>query len=460
MNKEALFKHAKKIAEIIKKVKEPVIVHHYDADGITSGAIIAKGFRQIGKDFEAVWVKQLYSNTLDELVSKGDFFIFVDFGSSHIDKLKERFASNFVVIDHHQPKTSKEELFLNCNHYGIDGASEASSSALAYIVSKNLGAKDIGALAIVGATGDMQESNGKLIGLNRDVLKEAIKEREIYVKKDLRLYGRYTRPLVQFLAYSTDPIIPYLTGSESNCARFLIERGFELKREGRWICYEDLSFEEKKKLASELAVHMISLNVPEWKIARLIGEVYILEKETEPYLKDAKEFATMMNACGRHNASEIGFKVALGDREFYYERALNLLLEHRKELREGIQLMIEEGIEERKNFYYFNAGARIKDSLIGIIAGMLYGSGAIMPNKPIIALANQEDGFVKVSARATRELVRRGLNLAKLMREVCETLNNGAEGGGHAIAAGARILPEHIERFLEILDNKIEEQLS
>jgi len=453
---------AKRLAERINAEHSIAIIHHYDADGIASGAIIGKALQRADKEVSFKGMKQLYSETIEELRSLADFLVFVDFGSAYIAELDKALKGNYIVIDHHQPKTTNQKNFLNCCHYNIDGSFEASGSTLAYIVAKYLGNNyDLSSLAIVGSVGDMQDSSGKLLGLNRIVLEEAVKHSIIGVRKDLRLYGRITRPLVQFLAYSTDPILPMLTGSEENCLRFLRSKGFELKRNEHWLSYEELSYEERKRLATELILHLDSFNVPEWKIARLIGEVYTLLKE--PYgtpLRDAKEYATLLNACGRNDAIEVALAVCLGDRDLEFSKALSILAEHRKKLREGIQLMIEEGVSERESFYYFNAGSRIKDSLIGVVAGMLYSSGAISPTKPIIALALQEDGFIKVSARATQELVRAGLNLGKALRECCAELNSKAEGGGHVIAAGCRIEENELEEFLKKLDKKLKEQLA
>jgi len=459
-NINALEESAKGLAMCIIEQEQIAVIHHYDADGIASGAIIIKALQSIGKQVAHRGIKQLYTETIEELKGLSSFFVFTDFGSSHIKELEKAFGNQFVVIDHHQPKYPRSENFLNCWHFGINGTIEASGAALAYLVAKHISEDNcLAPLAIIGAVGDMQDSNEGLLGLNREILLEASESKLIEAKLDLRLYGRFTRPLVQFLTYSTDPIIPNLTGNEENCARFLMERGFELKEDERWLCYEDLSYEEKQKLATELIVYMRSLDVPEWKIARLIGEVYTLLNEPIGPLRDAKEYATLLNACGRNNAIDLGLAVCLGDRNEKYSKALELLAEHRRKLREGLQLIAEEGLQEAKNFYYFNAGKRIKDSLIGVIAGMLYSSAVISNEKPIVAFAEQEDGFVKVSARATQELVTKGLNLGKIMQECCSALGGKAEGGGHQIAAGARIAGESLESFLMLFDKKVEEQL-
>ncbi|MEK6820840.1 MAG: DHHA1 domain-containing protein, partial [archaeon] len=161
---------------------------------------------------------------------------------------------------------------------------------------------------------------------------------------------------------------------------------------------------------------------------------------------------------GRHGESSIGFEVCLGYRMEYYERAVGLLQEHRRQLAEGIQLMQHEGLFEYENFYFFDAGSRIKDSIVGIVAGMLYGSGGVKTDKPIVAFSRHEDGSIKVSARATSELVRNGINLGLALKETCKEFGEGNEGGGHRIAAGCRLQEEHSTTFLPAFDKRLGEQ--
>ena len=163
----------------------------------------------------------------------------------------------------------------------------------------------------------------------------------------------------------------------------------------------------------------------------------------------------VIHNCGRHGEAGIALAVCMGDREGKYARAMALLAEHRRQLSEGIRMMREKGVEERKNYCLFDAKNDIKDSLVGIIAGMMYGSGAISGEKPIIALARHDDGSIKVSGRATSELVRRGVNLGEVFGKVCSALGEGCEGGGHKIAAGCKIPSALKAEFLERLDTEI-----
>ncbi len=442
------------LAKEILKRDNFTIVSHYDADGLTSAAIIAKSLQREGKSFEIKIIKQLYKETLQELNLENKNVIFTDLGSGQLNLIKNSKIKWCCIVDHHQPLPINFKNHINANLLGFSGNNEASASTLSFLLAKEINPSniDLASIAIVGCLGDMQDSFGSLHGLNKRVLNYGISANVLELKKDLRLYGRISRPLVQFLMYASDPILPELTANEQNCINFLQNCGIPLKENNSWLCYEDLTLKQKRKLVTELVLYLAKMNFPEWKIKQLIGEVYLLKKEFKKSItRDAKEFATLCNACGRHNKFEIALKVCLGDRAKYYEKALSLLQKHRKMLRDALQYLQQYPLQENKYFYYFDAQDNINDNIVGIAAGMLYGSMLLKQNKPIFGLAMQDAEFYKISARATTELVENGLNLAEILRDVCKNLEN-AECGGHKIAAGARILQKDKEKFLKRLE--------
>ncbi|MBI2598276.1 MAG: DHH family phosphoesterase [Candidatus Diapherotrites archaeon] len=454
---------AKEIAKELKERDHFLVVYNHDADGISSGAIIATALKRLGKNFEVKVLKQLYVEEIRKIAGTAQNYLFIDFGSGQLKELKEIIKENFFVLDHHQPQKEEWQHHLNPLLFGIDGGEEISAAGVAYAVAKCVDKKnsDLAALAVVGAIGDMQDSSGQLVGFNREILSDAVSAGVISTKTGLRLYGRISRPLIQFLQFSSSPIIPMLTANEQNCLLFLQGLGIELKEGEQWRCFEDLSKQEQEKFSSALIVHMHKWNVPEWKIQSLIGEIYSLEKEHKKSpLHDAKEFGTLLNSCGRHGLAKVGLAVCMGDRKENYPTALAMLAEHRRQLREGLELVKENGIKEFEGFYFFDAGGKVKDSIIGIVAGMLYGSGVIAPTKPIIALVENSDGSLKASGRATSELVRNGLNLGKIFKEMQVELGEGTEGGGHRPAAGIKFPKPKKQEFLALLDKKIKEQLA
>lgn len=448
-------------AECLAKEDDVIVVSHHDADGITACAIVVDLFRKLDKEVDFLVLKQLDSASVKKIKDIGKKIVFTDMGSGQLTILKENEIEDFYIIDHHPPEEEHRNQ-LNPHPYGYDGGSDISGSGMAYLVAKALGHEGNAHIAVVGAVGDMQDSEGKLQSLNRIILEDGIRQGTLKVKNDLRLFGRQSRPLTQMLAYSSEPVLPGLTGYEENCVAFLQGLDIELRRlDGSLKSYVDLTFEERKKLTSALYMLLLDNNVPEFVIQSMIGEVYtLLKEEKRTELRDGKEFATLLNACGRQQKPEIGVKICLGDRGESLRKARTILQEHRRMLREGIQYLKEVGTTKMTSFDYFDAQGAITENIIGVVAGMAYGAQILDPLKPILAFAEDSENpeYLKVSARANWNLVRRGIHLGNAMRE-CSKLCGG-DGGGHDIAAGARILKEKRDEFLQCVDNTFRRQLS
>ncbi|MBS3062176.1 MAG: DHH family phosphoesterase [Candidatus Diapherotrites archaeon] len=462
-NWDALSAKLEQMAVEFKKRDQWALISNHDADGLSSAAIIATVMNRLGMSYQTLILKQLYPEHVEQIKAMGPNYFFCDFGSGQLNFLRETFGENFFVLDHHQPLPVLHELHCNPLLFGFNGGTELSAAGLCYLFSKTVDPKnqDLAYLGVVGAMGDMQDGEGKLIGLNTKVADDGIQAGVLDRKIDLRLYGRISRPLTQFLSFATSPVLPQLTANEPNCRSFLENLKIPLQDGAHYRSYEELSSEEKKRLSSALILHLYSHDVSEWKIKELIGEVYSISIEpTDSPLRDAKEFGTVLNATGRWKKSDIGLAVAMGNRGDAYHTALAMLTNHRRELRNGIEYMQQKGVEEHKWFYFFDAENTIPDSIIGIVAGMMYGSGSIGFEKAIIAFSRYEDGSIKASGRATKELVRRGLNLGKAFRVICNELGEGNEGGGHAIAAGVKIEAKNKELFLALLDDQIAKQLT
>ncbi|HID09250.1 TPA: DHH family phosphoesterase, partial [Candidatus Micrarchaeota archaeon] len=390
-----------------------------------------------------------------------EYLIFADLGAGQLPLLCKHVEKPFLVVDHHQISAGEGyPLLLHPHFFGIDGSREISGAGVSYVLAASLGApRDLAAVAVVGAVVDVQIVDGSLVGYNRRILSDAIASGRIFAYRDLALYGRASRPLPYMFVFSSDPVLPGLTANEEAVFDLLRRAGIEYVRDGEWIRYVDLSEEEKKRLFTELALYLSRRGWPEDRILKLIGEVYDVTSE-DPHspLREVREFATLLNACGRHGRPEVGVHVAMGDRERWLDEALRLLSRHREMLRRGIEWVTEKGVEAYPHFYFFHARDSIPASLVGVVAGMVYGSGLVPPDRPIVAMAYEEGGYVKVSARASSILVRRGVNLAKAVRLAAESV--GGEAGGHRPAAGARIRRGAEEEFLQHLENALKEQLT
>ena len=180
-----------------------------------------------------------------------------------------------------------------------------------------------------------------------------------------------------------------------------------------------------------------------------------------PKCQFARQFSTLLNACGRYGMASVGMEVCLGDRLDAYSEAKRLQGSHRAKLVDGLRTVAAMGVAERRAIQYFHAHDKIPDTITGTVASMALQALEVDvdPGKPIIGLANKRDekGVVKVSGRGTRDLVEEGLDLAAAMKEAAASV--GGIGGGHDIAAGASIPEGREEEFLDALDAAIVQQV-
>ncbi len=447
----------------VERMREPLLVNHYDCDGLSSGAIVCAFLEKLGKKYKVHTVRKVDDALIGSLASEKEV-IFTDLGggSPRVDEL----GGHVVVFDHHQTKGLRH-LQLNPHLFGIDGGTELCGATTTYWALRALPEA-----AIVGAIGDMQYP---LIGANRRLLDELSARGIVQASIDLRFYGRMSRPLPQLLAFADDPFLPGLGGSEERCAQFLENIGLGKKEPNgapaassgakspspapagadprAWRTYSQLDNAEKKKLVSALALYMAELSGGPYRAEKLVGETYLFPRLSSiPELYDAGEFSTLLNACGRHSKPQVGIDVCLG-RPGALEQARALLAEHRRALREGVDFAYKNS-RDFGPFLFLDGRGVIDDGIIGVVAGMLYPGGR---KKPILAIAYEEGGKIKISTRGTKKLVGEGLNLGLALSKTCPLV--GGVGGGHAIAAGASIPPDKLDEFLKLFPQEIEAQL-
>ncbi|MBD3260522.1 MAG: recombinase RecJ [Candidatus Altiarchaeales archaeon] len=460
MSFESFNRRAKEIGGKLSAENEVLVVSHHDADGITSCAVMVDLLRSIDVETDYMCIKQLDSTTISRIREyRGRPTVFCDMGSGQLPLIEENKIPDFYVFDHHPPAFEHPNQ-LNPHSFGYDGGSEISGAGVAYLFAKALGRPDMAHLAVVGAVGDMQDNSGALKSLNRMPLEDAVSAKNLLVENDIRMFGRQSRSLSQMLAYSSEPYLPMLTGDQLACSQFLEGLGLPLKDDlGEYSSYVDLNRAQRRKLTSAIYMRLLDFGTPEYIIQSMIGEVYTLLCETpKTELADSKEYATVLNACGRQQQSELGVKVCLGDRGETWDRARTLLESHRRNLREGLEYLKGNGTHSLSHIYYFDAGEVIPEAIIGVVAGMAYGARIIPPDKPVFAFAQDQDddSKLKVSGRANMRLIRGGVHLGEALKHVSSELEG--EGGGHDIAAGAKIPRKNKTKLLEKINQKIKKQ--
>ncbi|MFP4175315.1 MAG: DHHA1 domain-containing protein [Halobacteriales archaeon] len=456
---------ARDCADFVRDADDLLLISHIDADGLTSAGIASTALDRSGVEHETRFSKQLDDEDLNEIEDAGyDTVLFTDFGSGILDEVVERDFTP-VVADHHQPAPDAEtEYHLNPLLFDIDGSSDISGAGTAYVLARALedeiDNRDLAALAVVGAVGDMQNQGGGLSGANRVVVREGVEAGVLEAKQDLLLFGRQTRPLPKLLEYSTDVFVPGVSKNSTGAKQLIEDAGIEAKNDGGWRYWVDLDEGERQALMNTLFEKCMQNGVDASDIERLVGETYtLLDENPRTELRDASEFSTLLNSTARYERADVGFAVCKGDRGEALAEARELLLGHRRNLRNGVEYVGKNGVTKLDNVQYFDAGDEIQDTIVGIIAGMSYSKSCVDRSKPVIAFADvEEEGEKKVSSRATKSLVRRGLNLAEVMSECSSAV--GGDGGGHDIAAGATIPENAVQEFVDEVDSVVDEQIS
>ncbi|MFC4990086.1 single-stranded-DNA-specific exonuclease RecJ [Saliphagus infecundisoli] len=461
-------------AERLAAADRVLLASHIDADGLTSAGIAATALERAEIPFESVFEKQLDDKAIAAIAAREEeTVLFTDFGSGQLEAIGEH-ADEFtpVIADHHRPAETgfEPDHHMNPLLVGIDGAAELSGAGTTYVLARALESvagseadnRDLAALAVVGAVGDMQASGGELEGANAEIVKQGVEVGAVETSTDLALYGKQTRPLPKLLEYATDVRIPGISNDAGGSLRFLESLDVDLRTaEGSWRCWSELADDEKQSVASGLVRRAVSKGVPAEKIEGLVATSYVLAGEpVGSELRDASEFSTLLNATARYARADVGLGVCLGDREGALDRARTLLREHRRNLAEGIEWVTEEGVTREEHVQWFHAEDRIRETIVGIVAGMAMGSEGVSRSLPIVAFAEKEGeaGEIKVSTRGTGRLVSRGLDLSTAIGEAARAV--GGDGGGHDVAAGATIPAGRESAFLDRLDTAVGEQLS
>lgn len=165
--------------EKLKKAnpKEALIVHHDDADGLCSAAITLRALERNGIQAKTFCLEKVYTEVIRDLHSKaGETIFYVDIGSSHADLISEHnMGKNLtIILDHHDPKPSKDPMVLDLNleNYGFKGETDFSGATCCYLFVKALSEinSDLSYLALVGSC----EIPEGFIEINAKVLKEAL----------------------------------------------------------------------------------------------------------------------------------------------------------------------------------------------------------------------------------------------------------------------------------------------
>jgi len=423
---------AKAVNLFLEKTKDRniKIVSHFDTDGITAAAILAKTLRRLNKKFTIKIVKNLEKEFVEQLNNE-DLVVFLDLGSSlveEISKLKDAF-----IIDHHEISLQAQENITIINPH-LFGGEEISAAGLAYLFSKSVNPenKDLANLAVVGMVGDMLERS--ISKINNRILEDA----EVIIKKGLLLYPA-TRPIHKTLEFSSAIFIPGITGNSRGVLSLLREIGIK-KENNEYKNLIELTDEELSKLITEILLRTRK------KGEDLIGNIYLVKLFNR--LEDARELSAMINACSRLGYTNVALSLCLDNKDAR-TKAETIYADYKQQLVAALNFA-ENNMIEGNGYIFLNAGHEIRDTIIGTVASILSMSHQYKEGTIIITMSYDKEKL-KVSARVAG---REGRNVRELLEKSMKDIEG--ECGGHPLAAGCLFSREKEKEFIDNLTKSLQ----
>ena len=428
------------------------MIGQYDADGINATAISHEMLDRLGKNFEYEILRQLYEEDVERIAEEDEeLLLFVDIGSGQSELIQEHIIENtdkeVIVADHHEPQIEGEFTHLNPHFLGIDGGEAISAAGMAYLLAKAVDEdnQDLVKYALVGATGDVQKQEGEFLGLNEELAEEAVESDIIEKRKGLDLYGRTTKPLQKSLMYTSDPHLENVSNNEQGAVQLVKSAGVDIRENGDFRTLADLDEVEEKQLINK----MIKRG---YEVPKLLNDIYTL-----PNGYEIDEFSTIINACGRLGEPRKGVKILLEDDlelaekiSTKYGRKISSALRYFENNKEDDEVVYENTVG------IIDAGSNIGEDFIGTVTTITMSNGAF--DTPVVmGAAHAEKDQIKISSRARKQVVEDGFNLGEIIGEICEEVDG--EGGGHNIAAGAKIPKDKKDEFMQSLEEKVAEKV-
>jgi RecJ-like exonuclease len=464
---QALKAFCDKIEFMVENEKEISIISHLDADGIASGSIISSALARLGAKCAVRTVSDMTLNVLEQMRSENhDFYIITDLGGGMANEFNQALDNRWAIIDHH--KIPEQEIsiddgnnqILNAWKYGIDGDKEISAGGMAYMVAITLDRKNknLSPIAIVSALAERQDQGDKksLFGLNSEIVKTAESLRLIRMDLDIMLTGRETRPIHEALAHTAFPYIEGLTWATESCYALIKNAGIKMSKDGRWRVLSEISQDEKDIILNAISEYVVNLSKSKEvnMIDNLIGYTYTLINEDQrSLLRDAREFSTMLNACGRIRKAGVGIGICMGDRNSLLNEGEKIVTKYRTTIRNYISSIFTEKwrmIDNGKSVF-INGEGLLAEDMLGAISSLLSGSPTL-GGRLVFVRTLTNDGFYKFSSRKSLGSTSKS-DLGLIMRYCSESV--GGSGGGHSLAAGCRIPSTRLEEFLSAVRNAI-----
>ena len=171
--------------------REVEVLHHNDADGLSSGAILTRAFERKGFSVHRVCLEKPYPAVLERIFEGQDRLIILTDFAGRIAPLISDFnrGRNLVLIlDHHRAEAIDDEdvHLLDPELFGLRGDRDITASTTCYLFAHRLDAGniDLARIATIGAVGDRFFVDGRLAGPNREAALESVRQGLLEIQEE------------------------------------------------------------------------------------------------------------------------------------------------------------------------------------------------------------------------------------------------------------------------------------
>ncbi|MCL2141543.1 MAG: DHHA1 domain-containing protein [Methanimicrococcus sp.] len=433
-----LKKHAESAARLIKQHSYIGLVTHNDSDGLSSAAIMIQAFKREGITYYHKIVPRLDEGIVASIASAypEDFLlVFCDIGSGQGDILSV-LPNPIVILDHHVPVgKSPAKAVVNPMLVGLEGSNMISGAGVSYLTARAMRPEnvDLSSLAVTGMIGDRQ----LIIAANAVILEEAVSSGAVAVRRGLKVGDG---SLLDVFMKTTEPYLD-ITGKPDAICSFLEDLKLDAGKNIR-----DLTEGEMNRLCQAVLSKLDQIHCPD-AIEAAVGDVYYLKNQL---VENVFDLAGILDSCVKDEDFDAAIALCLGD-----ETVLNRAYEFYKVNQETLIRNLSEALPLAASL----------SNLSYIYGSDLQSSGSISttyvryvdPSKPFVCL-NERESIIRISARATRDLIQKGLDLSISVREASASV--GGVGGGHKIASGGVLPIGTKDAFLEKLNELVGIQLA
>ena len=204
MSKEDFLKEIREgISRMRAAGSEVALVHHNDADGLTSAAILETALARARFSVHRICIERVHPPIVARIHDQFPITIFyVDLGGQAAPVISDanKGRRTTLILDHHHPQraTDPKVLNLSTEFFGLSGDMDISASTAAYFFALELDPanRDLAYIAVLGAVGDEHDRGGTLVNENREALLDAIEQRQVRI--DVNEQGKETCSLIRF----------------------------------------------------------------------------------------------------------------------------------------------------------------------------------------------------------------------------------------------------------------------